>query len=96
MRRTHVRSRRIAAAALAAVAIFALAGSAWAGDPDAARDRVVRYTVRPGDTLWTIAERVAEPGADLRPMVHELARRNGLTGSMVLPGESILVPEAGA
>lgn len=87
----------MAAAALAAAVISALAGSAWAGDdPDSARDRVVRYTVRPGDTLWTIAERVAGPGADLRPVVHRLAQRNGLTGSVILPGESILVPLAGA
>lgn len=84
------------AAVLVAAAMSALAGSAWAGDgPDSARDRAVRYTVRPGDTLWTIAERVAGPGADLRLVVHELARRNGLTGSVVLPGESILVPKAG-
>jgi nucleoid-associated protein YgaU len=87
----------MAAGALAVAVISALAGSAWAGDdPELTQDRVVRYTVRPGDTLWKIAERAAEPGADLRPVVHELARRNGLTGSVILPGESILVPQAGA
>jgi Tfp pilus assembly protein FimV len=97
MSRTRVRSRRIVAAALAAATISALAGSAWAGDaPDSARNRGVRYTVRPGDTLWTIARRVAEPGDDLRPVVHRLAQTNGLTGSVILPGESILVPQAGA
>jgi nucleoid-associated protein YgaU len=97
MSRTRVRSRRIAAAALAAVAISALAGSAWAGGhPDSARDRVVRYTVRPGDTLWAIARQVYGSEADPRPLVEQIARLNSITGAVITPGESILVPQAGA
>jgi nucleoid-associated protein YgaU len=87
----------VAAAVLAAAAISALAGSAWAGGgPVSAReDRVVRYTVRPGDTLWAIARRVGGPGADPRPLVDRIARRNGLNGTVIRPGASILVPQAG-
>jgi Tfp pilus assembly protein FimV len=45
--------------------------------------------VRPGDTLWAIAERAA-PGEDPRPLVDELsAARNG---APLVPGESIRLP----
>ena len=34
------------------------------------------YVVQPGDTLWSIAQRVA-PGRDPRPLVDELSHRTG-------------------
>jgi nucleoid-associated protein YgaU len=49
----------------------------------------VTYTVRPGDTLWTIAERV-DPSADPRPLVARLAAQTG--SDNVVPGERIVVP----
>jgi nucleoid-associated protein YgaU len=87
----------VAAAALVAMAMSVLAGSAWAGDDGAAarEDRMVPYTVRPGDTLWAIARRVGGPGIDPRPLVDAIAHRNGLTGSVIQPGASILVPQPG-
>jgi LysM domain-containing protein len=42
------------------------------------------YVVEPGDTLWSIAERIA-PGEDPRPIVHRLAERAG--GSGLRPGQ---------
>jgi len=59
-------------------------GSALAG-----AGGVTTYTVKPGDTLWTIAERVA-PTADPRPLVAQMAARIG--SETVVPGERILVP----
>lgn len=44
------------------------------------------YTVRPGDTLWSIAGRI-RPDADPRPVVDELARRSG--GGAIQPGQQI-------
>ncbi len=44
------------------------------------------YTVRPGDTLWTIAEQ-AHPGADPRPFVAHLAAQLGT--DQVVPGEQV-------
>ena len=47
------------------------------------------YTVQPGDTLWTIAER-ADPSADPRPLVAQLAQQTG--SDAVYPGERIALP----
>lgn len=46
------------------------------------------WVVQPGDSLWSIAAAVA-PGADLRPVVDELARRTG--GGNLQPGQRIPV-----
>jgi nucleoid-associated protein YgaU len=75
-----------------------LVGAAWAGPavraltPDAPV-RVARtaYVVRQGDTLWSIARRVS-PNDDPRPVVDALAATNGLDGSAITPGQSLIVP----
>ena len=49
----------------------------------------VAYTVQPGDTLWSIAQRV-NPTGDPRPLVAQL---EGQTGSnTVTRGEHITLP----
>jgi hypothetical protein len=47
------------------------------------------YTVRPGDSLWSIAERL-DPTADPRPLVARLAAQTG--SESVTPGERIALP----
>ena len=59
-------------------------GSALAGT-----GHPVSYVVRPGDTLWTIAERV-EPTADPRPLVARLTAQVG--SDTVTPGERLTLP----
>ena len=49
------------------------------------------YTVRPGDTVWAIAERVGDPGDDPRPLVDAILRENDL-GSGLAPGQVLLIP----
>ncbi len=46
--------------------------------------------VRPGESLWSIAERIA-PGQDPRPVVAALREVNG--GDVVAQGQQIVVPE---
>jgi hypothetical protein len=100
-RATYLR-RRLAAVGLALglVVVTAEAGAALGGSPLAAPERhptaavqasptVQPVVVRPGDSLWTIAERLA-PGEDPRPVVDEVqAARHG---APLVAGETILWP----
>ena len=60
-----------------------------AGSALAETGRTVEYIVQPGDTLWSIAERV-KPTGDPRPLVAQLASQTGSYN--VQPGERIAVP----
>jgi LysM domain len=50
-----------------------------------------RVTVRPGDTLWAIAERV-RPNADPRVTIARIKDMNGLTSGAAQAGQVLLVP----
>lgn len=80
---------------VAALAWLALAGQAQAAGPGARPGSVDRnlttVVVRPGQTLWSIAVR-AEPGADPRVVVREIADLNALSSTVVEPGQQLLVP----
>jgi hypothetical protein len=76
------------------VALFLLVapGLARGDGPDRPAPRVT-YVVKPGDTLWSIARRVA-PGRDPRPVVDGLIKANDLRGGLQAGQElSIPVPE---
>lgn len=84
---------------LAATLSVALVAGAWAGPIGrivggghevglAARSS---YVVREGDTLWSIARRVA-PGEDPRPMVDAITAANGVDARAIVPGQTLLVP----
>jgi LysM repeat protein len=48
------------------------------------------YVVRPADTLWSIAER--HWAGDPREGVWELQQRNGLSGTVLRPGQRLVLP----
>jgi nucleoid-associated protein YgaU len=50
------------------------------------------YVVRAGDTLWTIAARTY--GGDPREGVWRVRERNGLDGSLIRPGQRLVLPPA--
>lgn len=52
---------------------------------------VERVTVRPGETLWAIAEREA-PGVDPRETVAQILDLNALESSAVVAGSVLLLP----
>ena len=74
------------------VLVMAQAGAALGSSPSplpsAARPppHVTTITVRPGDSLWSIAQRLA-PGEDPRPIVDELEQARH--GAPLQPGEKI-------
>ena len=90
---TFWRRRLVAGAVGLAVLVMAgKAGAAPGGSPLAAPERgpaITRQVVQPGDTLWSIAERL-EPGRDPRPVVDALAAARG--DAPLVPGEVIARP----
>jgi len=48
------------------------------------------YTVRAGDTLWSIAD--AKFSGDPREGVWELQRRNDVEGATIVPGQRLALP----
>lgn len=74
----------------AATATFSL-GGAHSSTAPLRVERSSHLLVRPGDTLWQIAERVA-PGADPRETIATIMSTNHLTGESVVPGQVLLVP----
>jgi nucleoid-associated protein YgaU len=102
MSRTRVRRRRRIAAAMVSVAVGVVLGAPMAGalsrHPQVADERVLParrwedvYVVRPGDTVWSIAERAAA-GGDPRALVDAIAARNGIDAGAVVPGQALVIP----
>jgi hypothetical protein len=79
---------------LAAAFVVMVAFGGWAtathdtGTPDPVR--VVE--VEPGDTLYDIAGRVAEPGK-VREMVHQIQQLNSISGGALQVGQKIAIPK---
>ena len=69
---------------VAAVAVgLAARGSSGAGPKRT-------YVVRPGDTLWSVAQRAY--AGDPRQGVWELQQRNHLASTTIVPGEKLVLP----
>jgi LysM repeat protein len=48
------------------------------------------YVVKPGDTLWSVAERMY--GGDPRQGIWEIEQRNHLGDATIVPGEKLVLP----
>jgi hypothetical protein len=91
MRRTRVRWSRVMVLATA-VALSVPTVSAVLGGPAAAGTRPRTATVRSGDTLWAIAQRCSDPGADVRSLIYEISELNGVSAGSIQPGQSLRIP----
>ena len=72
--------------------VAALALIAWAVVARASEGAApsIRYTVRPHDTLWTIA--TEHYGGDPRDGIWKIERRNHLRGALIHPGQRLVLP----
>jgi hypothetical protein len=93
------RRGRVVAAAVAALLVtvvsFLAAGAAQATNhalpPGAGRQNLVQVLVRPGQSLWSVAEST-DPDQDTRAVVQQIVDLNALTGAVVFPGQQLWVP----
>jgi hypothetical protein len=91
-RRGRTLARTLAIVLVVAVFLLVAPGLARGDGPGRPAPRVT-YVVEPGDTLWSIARRVA-PGQDPRPVVDGLIEANDVRGGLQAGQElSIPVPE---
>lgn len=93
MSRTHVRRRRPATLLVGlglAASMAAPARLLWGAGPEPVARR--SYVVRPGDTLWSIAERIGGGQADPRPLVAAMASTNRVSPGALVPGETLILP----
>jgi LysM repeat protein len=73
-------------AALALIAWAVVARASHGAGPE------VRYTVKQGDTLWSIA--VSHYAGDPRDAIYRIDRRNHLGRSLIVPGQRLVLPSA--
>ena len=93
------RRGRVVAAAAAALLVTAVsllaAGTAQATNhalpPGAARQNLVQVVVRPGQSLWSVAES-ADPDQDTRAVIRQIVDLNALSGDIVVAGQQLWVP----
>ena len=89
------RGRLAVAAAVVLIAVLTLIGTvsrvgALAGSPAVPASAPAQVVVAPGETLWSIAERVA-PHTDPRTVVAEIRSLNHLSGTDVRAGQTLLL-----
>jgi LysM repeat protein len=72
--------------------LTALALIAWAFVAQVSQSAgpAVHYTVKPGDTLWSIA--TSRYAGDPRDAIYRIDKKNHLGGSVIVPGQTLLLP----
>jgi len=93
-RRGRVVAAAVAPLLLTMVSLLA-AGAAQATNhalpPGAARQNLVQVLVRPGQSLWSVAESM-DPDQDTRAVVQQIVDLNALSGDVVFAGQQLWVP----
>lgn len=89
----QVRMRRWAAATVIALAALIIAPQAFADDAKPGAPAASEtYVVGQGETLWSIAGAVTEPGGDVRDTIAVIESMNMLPNSNIAVGQQLLVP----
>lgn len=66
----------------------AVGWASWQDDPQKIE---YRYEVNDGDTVWTIAEKIAKPDEDMRVIVYDIIHDNNLKDAMITPGQELVI-----
>lgn len=91
-RQKLLRIRRICAAVLAAMAIIAFIGSFVMRDASQEEGVYTEYTVKQGDTLWSICREYYGDSCDIRKRIADIRDINGIEDcSRIYPGMRIEV-----
>ena len=75
---------------LALVVLLAALAVGLAARPSGSAGKPVSYVVQPSDTLWTIAAR--HYAGDPREGIWKLQHRNHLHGTVLVPGQRLVLP----
>jgi len=86
-------ARTLLVISLAVVLASVFGLKAGAGTPDhvGAPTSFIQVTVAPGDTLWSLASRLADNG-DVRSLVDEITSVNSLSSAEVKAGQKLRIP----
>ena len=85
---TYLRRRLTA---LAVLALIVVGGFEYAS-PSSGAGNAVRYTVQPGDTLWSIA--AGRYGGDPRDGIATIEMANALASDTVYAGDVLVLPSS--
>ena len=77
--------------AVVLASVFGLKAGAGTTDSVGAPTSFIQVTVAPGDTLWSLASRMAD-GGDVRSLVDEIASVNSLSTAEVQAGQKLRIP----
>ena len=77
--------------AVVLASVFGLNAGANTADQIGTPTAFIQVTVAPGDTLWSLATRLAD-GGDVRALVDEIASVNSLASAEVQAGQKLRIP----
>ena len=77
--------------AVVLASVFGLNAGAGTTDSVGSPTSFIEVTVAPGDTLWSLASRIAE-GGDVRALVDEIASVNALATADLQAGQKVRIP----
>ena len=77
--------------AVVLASVFGLNAGAGTTDSVGAPTSFIEVTVAPGDTLWSLASRMAD-GGDVRALVDEIASVNALATADLQAGQKVRIP----
>ena len=87
--RSQILATRFLILLLALSTAFLLLGDSVSADEPIA---TTTHVVQPGETLWGIAEGIAEPDEDVRSVISEIKRINEMASSSLSIGQPLSLP----